>query len=59
VTTQLECRRLGRTEHRSSIVILGGAMFSAAHPDQVELAFEQAVSAGVNHIDIAPSYGRA
>lgn len=55
----LEQRRLGRTEHQSSVVILGGAMFSTATTDQVELAFSQALEAGVNHIDIAPSYGHA
>lgn len=59
VGTQLQRRRLGRTGHDSSVVILGGAMFSTATAEQVEVAFEQALAAGVNHIDIAPSYGRA
>ncbi|CAB4899163.1 unannotated protein [freshwater metagenome] len=55
----MQTRRLGRTEHHSSIAILGGAMFSKATPEQAEAALHMAVARGVNHIDIAPTYGSA
>lgn len=55
----MQTRRLGRTGHESSLAILGGAAFWNGSPDAAALAFEQALAAGVNHIDIAPSYGEA
>lgn len=55
----LQTRRLGRTEHHSSLAILGGAMFWNATDDETAQAFELALAAGVNHVDIAPSYGHA
>lgn len=55
----MERRRLGRTEHRSSVAILGGAAFAQATPEQTEKSFEEALRRGVNHLDVAPSYGDA
>jgi aryl-alcohol dehydrogenase-like predicted oxidoreductase len=55
----METRRLGRTEHRSSVAILGAAAFWGSTPEATEVAFHQALDAGVNHLDIAPQYGRA
>jgi aryl-alcohol dehydrogenase-like predicted oxidoreductase len=55
----METRRLGRTEHRSSVAILGGAAFWDSTPEATEVAFHRALDAGVNHLDIAPQYGRA
>lgn len=55
----METRRLGRTEHRSSVAILGGAAFAMATPELTKTAFEAALAAGVNHLDIAPRYGAA
>jgi aryl-alcohol dehydrogenase-like predicted oxidoreductase len=55
----MQTRRLGRTEHRSSVAILGGAAFWEATGDEVAAAFELAESHGVNHLDIAPRYGVA
>jgi aryl-alcohol dehydrogenase-like predicted oxidoreductase len=52
-------RRLGRTGHDSSIAILGGAAFARCTPEQAAVAFEAALAAGVNHLDIAPQYGEA
>ena len=56
---QIATRRLGRTEHQSSIAILGGAAFSASTPEVAETTFQLALEAGVNHLDIAPTYGHA
>ncbi len=55
----MELRRLGRTEHRSSVAILGGAAFWGSDPEETAEAFAAALAAGVNHLDVAPQYGRA
>ena len=57
----MEKRRLGRTGHESTVVTLGGAGVGRATltQDQVDEAVELAMSHGVNHLDIAPSYGQA
>ncbi|MEO1060810.1 MAG: aldo/keto reductase [Actinomycetota bacterium] len=55
----MEQRRLGRTDHYSSVAILGGAAFWDATPELAEERVLLAVERGVNHIDIAPAYGRA
>jgi aryl-alcohol dehydrogenase-like predicted oxidoreductase len=55
----METRRLGRTGHDSSIAILGAAAFSASNTAEAEPFFAAALDAGVNHLDIAPSYGDA
>src|SRR5918992_5553129 len=52
-------RRLGRTEHNSTIAILGGAAFARSTPEQTAVSFTDAISRGVNHLDIAPRYGLA
>jgi aryl-alcohol dehydrogenase-like predicted oxidoreductase len=55
----MERRVLGRTGHESSVAILGGAAFWETTVEVVAAAFERAVAAGVNHLDIAPQYGMA
>jgi aryl-alcohol dehydrogenase-like predicted oxidoreductase len=52
-------RRLGRTGHHSSVAVLGGAAFWGSDPDVTASAFDAALGAGVNHLDVAPQYGRA
>ncbi len=59
VVSELGTRRLGRTEHRSTLAILGGAAFWGTTPEVTEEKFHLAIEAGVNHLDIAPSYGHA
>ena len=53
-------RSLGRTGQKSTIVALGGAIF-IGKPEQKEAdAFiKLALDHGVNHIDVAPTYGDA
>jgi aryl-alcohol dehydrogenase-like predicted oxidoreductase len=58
-TGGIETRRLGRTGHESSVAILGGAGFWECDTDTAAEAFSLALAAGVNHLDIAPSYGHA
>ena len=55
----MDVRRLGRTGHQSSVAILGGAAFWDSDPETVAASFDLAMAAGVNHLDIAPQYGRA
>ncbi|MDQ1372801.1 MAG: hypothetical protein QOJ09_139 [Actinomycetota bacterium] len=55
----METRRLGRTNHESSVAILGAAAFWDATTAEAEPAFTAALMAGVNHLDIAPQYGNA
>ena len=55
----MERRRLGRTEHKSSVAILGGACFMASSADEAERPFREALDRGVNHLDIAPGYALA
>src|SRR3974390_2845219 len=55
----VERRRLGRTGHHSSVAVLGGAAFWDGEPETTGTAFAAALAAGVNHIDVAPQYGRA
>lgn len=55
----MEKRPFGRTGHMSTVAILGGAAFGKADQAAVDKAMEIALEYGVNHIDIAPSYGHA
>ncbi len=55
----MEYRRLGRTEHRSSVAILGCCAFADGDADTAGSAVRDAVARGVNHFDVAPSYGDA
>lgn len=55
----MEKRRFGRTGHLSTVAIFGGAAFWDVTQAQADRAMEQVIAAGVNHIDVAPSYGKA
>ncbi|HUV55188.1 MAG TPA: aldo/keto reductase, partial [Candidatus Krumholzibacteriaceae bacterium] len=56
----MERRVLGKTNHRSSIVTLGGAVFIYPVEREKGDAFvKHALDGGVNHIDVAPTYGDA
>ncbi len=55
----MQTRRLGRTDHMSTVAILGAAAFWNITQEKADAAMEQVLAAGVNHIDVAPSYGVA
>lgn len=58
----METRRFGRTGHMSSVAIFGAFALSPFESDDQDLAdavMEQVIQAGVNHVDVAPSYGHA
>jgi aryl-alcohol dehydrogenase-like predicted oxidoreductase len=55
----METRRFGRTGHMSTVAIFGAAALSGSSQEESDRAMEQIIEAGVNHIDVARSYGEA
>ncbi len=55
----LQQRTLGRTGHRSSVVAFGSAGIGRVDQEIADKAIDLAIKAGVNHFDVAPSYGEA
>ena len=55
----METRRFGRTGHMSTVAIFGAAALSGVSQEEADRAMEQIIEAGVNHIDVARSYGEA
>jgi aryl-alcohol dehydrogenase-like predicted oxidoreductase len=55
----MERRRLGRTGHWSSVVTLGTAALGKVDQATADRAIQAALDAGVDHVDVAPSYGDA
>ena len=55
----METRRFGRTGHMSMVAIFGAAAFWEISQADADKVMEQVIEAGINHIDIAPSYGQA
>lgn len=55
----MEKRRFGRTGHDSSVAIFGGAAFWDVSQEQANESMDLVLSHGINHIDVAPSYGIA
>ncbi|HEY3110338.1 MAG TPA: aldo/keto reductase, partial [Chloroflexota bacterium] len=49
----------GRTGHQSSRVIFGGAALGRVGQDEADRALDVLLKHGVNHIDVAASYGDA
>jgi len=49
----------GRTGHQSTRVIFGAAALSAVTQDEADATMELVSASGVNHIDVAASYGDA
>ena len=55
----METRRLGRLEHRSSVLVYGAAALGEVPQDVAEASLDQALDGGINHFDVAASYGEA
>lgn len=55
----LPTRPLGRTGHRSSVVALGGIVVAGESQEYANRIVEHALRNGVNHVDVAPTYGDA
>jgi aryl-alcohol dehydrogenase-like predicted oxidoreductase len=55
----LQTRRFGRTDHLSTVAIFGAAAFWEISQADADRVMELVIASGVNHIDVAPSYGQA
>ncbi len=55
----MEKRRLGRLEHLSSVAIFGACALGEVSQDRADEAIEEVLKYGVNHFDVARSYGDA
>ena len=55
----MEKRRFGRSGHMSTVAIFGAAAFWEISQMGADKVMEMVIEAGVNHIDVAPSYGQA
>lgn len=55
----MEQRRLGKTQHMSSVLTFGGAALGQVSQTEADTAIELAIEHGVNHFDVAPTYGEA
>ena len=52
-------RRLGRLGHQSSVLIYGAAALGEVDQDTADASVQLALDAGINHLDVAASYGEA
>ncbi|OGO02106.1 MAG: hypothetical protein A2Y90_04795 [Chloroflexi bacterium RBG_13_52_12] len=55
----MEKRRLGKTEHMSSIIIFGSFALFRVTQKVADTALETALENGINHVDVSPMYGDA
>jgi hypothetical protein len=55
----MQKRRFGRSGHMSTVAIFGAVAFGELEQSEADALMEKIISAGVNHIDVAPSYGEA
>jgi predicted aldo/keto reductase-like oxidoreductase len=55
----METRRLGRLGHQSSVLVYGAAALGGVDQSTADASLQEALDAGVNHFDVAASYGDA
>jgi aryl-alcohol dehydrogenase-like predicted oxidoreductase len=55
----METRRLGRIGHQSSVLVYGAAALHDVSQDVADASIEEALAAGINHLDTAASYGES
>src|SRR5689334_17077531 len=55
----METRTLGRLGHPSSVLIYGAAALSDVTQDVADRSIQEALDAGINHLDVAAGYGEA
>jgi predicted aldo/keto reductase-like oxidoreductase len=55
----VEQRRLGRSGHQSSVLIYGAAALAEVDQATADASVQLALDAGINHFDVAASYGDA
>ncbi|OGO16347.1 MAG: hypothetical protein A2Z14_03360 [Chloroflexi bacterium RBG_16_48_8] len=55
----MKTRRLGRTGQESTLAIFGSVALREISQENADAVMKGVIEAGVNHIDVAPSYGQA
>lgn len=55
----MQQRRLGRTGHMSTVAVFGGFALYYTSQAEADAVMARVISAGVNHIDVSPTYGMA
>jgi aryl-alcohol dehydrogenase-like predicted oxidoreductase len=55
----MEYRRLGRLDHRSSVLLYGAAALASVEQEVADRSIQEVLDAGINHFDVAASYGDA
>ncbi|GAA4970005.1 aldo/keto reductase [Kineococcus glutinatus] len=55
----METRRLGRLGHASSVLVYGAAALAEVDQDTADRSVQEALDGGINHFDVAASYGDA
>ena len=55
----METRRLGRLGHQSSVLVYGAAALGDVTQEVADASIAEALEAGINHLDVAASYGDA
>ena len=55
----MERRQLGRTGHLSTVVAFGTAGIGRVEQGVADRAIQAVLEHGVNHVDVAPTYGEA
>lgn len=55
----MQTRRLGRLGHQSSVLIYGAAALGGVTQEVADRSVQEALDAGINHVDVAASYGEA
>jgi len=56
---KMEKRALGKTGEKLSMIGFGGIVVDKATPEQASARVKEAIDAGINYFDVAPSYGNA
>jgi aryl-alcohol dehydrogenase-like predicted oxidoreductase len=55
----METRELGDTGHESSVLTFGAIALNFLEQEEANEIVEDVLDAGVNHFDVAPTYGDA
>ena len=55
----METRRLGRLGHQSSVLVYGAAALAEVPQEVADASLQEALDAGINHLDVAADYGDA
>ena len=55
----MQKRRFGRTNHLSTLAVFGAVALGQLDQPMSDQVMQKVIDAGLNHIDVAPSYGEA